>query len=293
MKDFEYFAPKTVEEALALLSQYREESKVIAGGQSLLILMRQGLVAPKYLIDIKGIPSLDYISFDREEGLRIGSLCTHRTIEKSSVVQDKFSVLADMELKLASVQTRNWGTIGGNLCHNEPAGDPAPVLIALNGKLKIASLSKERTIAAGEFPTDYFETVLEDDELLTEIQVPNPPPYTGTVYTKFTKREGDMAIVGVAVSITLSSRNGTCNNARIALGAVGPVPMRARRAEDMLVGKEIKDNLLEQAAQAAAEEAKPVSDIHASADYRRELVKVLVKRVAREALDKAKKAQFN
>ena len=290
MKDFEYFAPKTVKEALTLLSQYGGESKVIAGGQSLLILMRQGLVTPKYLIDIKGIPSLDYISFDREEGLRIGSLCTHRTIEKSPVIRDKFSVLANMELKLASVQTRNWGTIGGNLCHSDPAGDPAPVLIALDGKLKIASFCRERTIAAEEFSTDYLETVLDDDELLTEIQVPNPLPHTGTAYSKFTKREGDMAIVGVAVSITLSSTNGTCNNARIALGVVGPVPMRAKRAEKMLVGKQIEHDLLEQAAQLAAEEAKPVSDIHASAEYRRELVKVLVKRVARQALDKSEKA---
>ncbi len=290
IKDFKYFLPKTVEEALTLLSRYGEESKVIAGGQSLLTLMRQGLFAPRYLIDIKSIPSLDYISFDKPEGLKIGALCTHRAIEKSAVVRDKFRILADMELKVASVQTRNWGTIGGNLCHAEPAGDPAPVLIALNGKLKIAGLSRERTVAAEEFSRDYFETVLDHEEILTEIQVPSPPPYTGTAYTKFTKREGDMAITGVAVSITLSSTNGTCTDARIALGAVAPVPMRAKRAEEILVGKEINDNLLEQAARAAAEEAEPVSDIHASAEYRRELVEVLVPEVTREALAKAKKA---
>lgn len=289
IKDFEYFAPKTIEEALALLSQYKEESKVIAGGQSLLILMRQRLVAPKYLIDIKSISSLDYISFNKNEGLRIGALTPHRAIEKSPVIRERFSVLAEMELKVASVQTRNWGTIGGNLCHGDPAGDLAPVLIALNGKLKMTSLRGEKAIAVEDFSTDYFETALKPDDILTEIQVPNPPPYTSTAYTKFTQREGDMAIVGTAVSITLSSVNGLCKDARIALGAVAPVPMRAKRAERVLVGKEITDELLEEAAQVAAEEAKPISSVHASEEYKRELVKVLVKREGRKALKRATK----
>lgn len=289
IKEFKYFLPKTVEAALTLLTRYGEESKIIAGGQSLLILMRQGLLAPKYLIDIKNIPSLDYISLDKQEGLKIGALCTHRAIEKSPVVRDKFRLLADMESKLASVQTRNWGTIGGSLFQG-PAGDPTPVLIILNGKLKITGLSQERIVAAEELDTGYRQTVLEQDEVLTEIQVPKPPPYTGTAYTKFTKREGDMAIAGVAVSITLNPANGTCTDARIALGAVAPTTMRAKRAEEILVGKEIKDNRLEQAASAAAEEAEPISDVRGSAEYRRELIMVLIKRVTREALAKAKQA---
>ena len=290
IKDFEYFAPKTVEEALTLLSQYKDENKVIAGGQSLLILMRQGLVAPKYLIDIKGISSLDYIRHDAKEGLRIGALTPHWTIETSPVIRNGFGVLAEMEKRLASVQTRTWGTIGGNLCHGDPAGDPAPVLIALNGKLKITSLRGERVVAVKDFSTDYFETVLEPDEILTEIQVPNPPPHTGTAYTKFAKRVGDMAIVGTAVSITLSSKNGTCKDSRIALGAVASVPMQAKRAGKVLEGKEVTDELLEEAARVASEETSPVSDIHASEEYKRELVKVLVKQVAKEALERAKKA---
>jgi len=290
IKDFEYLAPKTVEEVLTLLSQYKEESKVIAGGQSLLILMRQGLVAPKYLIDIKGISSLDYIHLDAKEGLRIGALTSHWTIETSQVIRNGFGVLAEMEKKLASVQTRNWGTIGGNLCHGDPAGDLAPVLIALNGKLKISSLRGERAVDVEDFLTDYFETVLKPDEILTEIQMPNPPPHTGTAYTKFTKRVGDMAIVGTAVSIILGSKNGTCKNSRIALGAVAPVPMRAKEAEKVLEGKELTDELLEEAARVASEEARPISDIHASEEYRRELVKASVKQVAREALERAKRA---
>lgn len=290
IRDFEYFAPKTVEEALTLLSQYNEESKVIAGGQSLLVLMRQGLVSPKYLIDIKGISALDFINLDKNEGLRIGALTPHRAIEKSPVIRNGFAVLSEMELKLASVQTRNWGTIGGNLCHADPAGDPAPVLIALNGKLKLASLSGERTVAVEDFSTDYFETVLRHGELLTEIQVPNPPPRTGAAYSKFNIIENDMGIASTAVSITLNPKNETCSDARIVLGAVSSVPMRAKEAEKVLVGKEISDALLVKAGQIASEETEPITDVLASEEYKRELVRVLVKRVAREALDRARRA---
>jgi carbon-monoxide dehydrogenase medium subunit len=289
ISDFEHFAPKTLEEALALLSKYGEECKVIAGGQSLLILMRQGLVAPEYLVDIKGISSLSYINLDKNEGLRIGALTTHRDIEKSPVIQNGFAVLSEMELKLASVQTRNWGTIGGNLSHADPAGDPAPVLIALNGKLKMVGPDGERTVAAEDFSTDYFETDLRPGELLAEIQVPNPPPRTGTAYTKFNIIENDMGIVSVGVSITLNPKDDTCDNVRIALGAVAPVPMRAREAEKVLVGKKVSDALLVEAGQVAAGEAEPVEDVLASEEYKRELVRVLVKRVGKEALERARR----
>jgi carbon-monoxide dehydrogenase medium subunit len=287
IRDFEYFAPKTLKEALPLLDKYRDEGKVIAGGQSLLILMRQGLVAPEYLIDIKGISELSYIKSDAKEGLRIGALTPHRAIEKSPVMKNGFAVLADMERRLASIQTRNWGTIGGNLCHGDPAGDPAPVLMALNATLRMASLGGERTVPAEDFTLDYFETALEPGELLTEIQVPVPPPHTGTAYTKFNIIESDLATVGVAVSITLGSSDGMCSDVRIGLGAVAPAPMRAKQAEEVLRGKKITDALLKEAGEIASTEAEPISDIQASEEYRRELVKVLVKRVGKEALAKA------
>ena len=176
MKDFEYFAPKTVEESLSLLSQYKGEAKIIAGGQSMLVVMRQGLLAPEYVVDIKGITALDYITYDEKEGLRIGALTTHRAIEKSPIIQKHFRVLSEMERNLATIQTRNWGTIGGNLCHGDPAGDPAPVLIALDAKLKLKSLSGERIVAMEEFSKDILEVDLEPDEMLIEIQVPTPKP---------------------------------------------------------------------------------------------------------------------
>lgn len=290
IRDFEYLSPKTLKEALALLDEHRDECKVIAGGQSLLILMRQGLLSPEYLIDIKGISELDYIKADAKEGLRIGALTTHRAIEKSPAMKNGFSVLAEMEHRLASIQTRNWGTIGGNICHGEPAGDPAPVLIALNATLSTASLEGERNMALEDFCLDYFETALQPGELLTEIQVSATPAHTGTAYSKFNIIESDIATVGVAVSVTLASGDGKCRDARIVLGACGPTPMRAKQAEEVLRGKKITDKLLKEAGRVASQEAEPISDISASEEYRRELAKVLVARVGKEALARARQA---
>jgi CO/xanthine dehydrogenase FAD-binding subunit len=288
--DYEYFAPKTAKEAFSLLSQYKEKAKMIAGGQSMLVIMKQGLVAPEYLIDIKGISALDYIKYDEGKDLRIGALTVHRAIEKSEVVQKHFGVLSEMERNLATIQTRNWGTIGGNLCHGDPAGDPAPILIALKAKLKVASLRGERIIEVEEFSKDYLEVDLKPDEMLTEIQVPTPPPHTGTAYEKLMVMKGDMGIIGAAVSITLKPGDGVCQDARIALGSAASVPLRAKKAEGKLIGKELNDALLAEASEVAATEAAPPADVHGSAEYRREMVKVFVKRVARIALERAKAA---
>jgi len=290
IRDFEYFSPKTLKEALALLDEHQDECKVIAGGQSLLILMRQGLVSPEYLIDIKGLSELDYIESDAKEGLRIGALTTHRAIEKSAAMRNGFGVLAEMEHRLASIQTRNWGTIGGNLCHGEPAGDPAPVLIALNATLSTAGLKGKRDMPVEDFSVDYFETALHPDELLTEIQVPAVPPHTGTAYAKFNVIESDIATVGVAVSITLGSGDGVCKDVRIVLGACAATPLRAKQAEEVLRDKKITDKSLKEAGQMASQEAEPIADISASEEYRRELVKVLVARVGKEALARARQA---
>jgi len=289
IKDFEHFAPKTLKEALALLAKYGDDCKVICGGQSLLILMRQGLVDPKYIIDIKGISELNYIKDDKD-GLKIGATTTHRAIEKSPVIRKKYPVLAEMETRLASIQTRNWGTIGGNVCHGDPAGDPVPVLIALNATLSMAGTKGTRSMPVENFCLDYFEIALEPGELLTEIKLPVPPPRTGTVYTKFNVIESDLATVSVAVSLTLGSGDGVCQNVRIALGAVAPTAIRAKKAEKVLKGKKITEALLTQAGEVAATETEPISDIYASEEYRLELVKVLVPRMTKEAMARAKKA---
>jgi carbon-monoxide dehydrogenase medium subunit len=288
IKNFEYFAPKTIKEALTLLSQNKEKAKIMAGGQSLLVVMKQGLFTPEYLIDIKGISELDYISYDEKESLRIGALTIHRDIENSPIIQKHFRVLSEMEGNLALIQTRNWGTIGGNLCHGDPAGDPATVFIVLKAKLKLTSLDQERIIDMEEFSTDYLEVSLEPGEILTEIQVPTPPSHTGTAHEKLMVMKGDMGIVGAAVSITLSLEDNICKDARIVLSNAASIPFRAREAEKRLIGNVINDDLLAEVSQAASVEADPPADIHGSAEYRREMVEVFVRRAARKALERAK-----
>jgi CO/xanthine dehydrogenase FAD-binding subunit len=288
MKDFEYVAPKTVEETLSLLSQYKEESKIIAGGQSMLVVMRQGLLAPEVVIDIKNLPGLDYITYNEREGLNIGALTTHRAIEKSQIIRKRFRALSEMETTLATIQTRNWGTIGGNLCHGDPAGDPALVLIALNANLKLRSLAGERIVAMEKFSKDMLEVDLWPDEMLLEIQVPIPKPRTGTAHEKLMMMHGDAGIVGAAVSIILSAKDGICEEARIAMSNVAPIPWRAREAEKRLIGKAINDGLLAEVGRVASEEVEPTSDVHASVEYRKEMVKVFVKRAGRRALERAK-----
>jgi carbon-monoxide dehydrogenase medium subunit len=288
MKDFEYFAPKTLDEALSLISQYKGEAKIIAGGQSILVVMRQGLLASEYVVDIKRVSALDYMIYDERNGLRIGALTTHRAIEKSPLIQKHFRVLSEMERNLATIQTRNWGTIGGNLCHGDPAGDPAPVLIALDAKLKLKSLSGERIVAMEGFSKDMLEVDLEPDEMLTEIQVPTRRPHTGVAHEKLMVMQGDAGIVGAAVSITLEPKDGVCEDARIVISNAASVPMRVREAEKRLIGKVVDAPLLIEAGKIASAEADPPSDVHASAEYRREMVKVFVGRAAGRAFEIAK-----
>lgn len=286
---FDYLAPKTVKEALSLLSKYKDEAKLIAGGQSMLVVMRQRLLAPEYVIDVKGLTDLEYIKYDEKQGLKIGALTIHRDIEKSPVIKKHFGVLSEMEGNLATIQTRNWGTIGGNLCHGDPAGDPAPVLISLKAKLKLVSSAGERVIDTEEFSKDYLEVALGPGEMLAEIQIPTPAPHTGTAYEKLMVMKGDMGVVGAAVSITLDAKGG-CQDARIALSNCSSVPLRAKKAEKVLIGKTINDALLAEAGEVASGEADPPADVHGSVEYRREMIKVFVKRVAQIALEKARAA---
>lgn len=288
IKDFIYLRPGNLKEALQMLSDHQEECKVIAGGQSLLILMRQGLVTPKYLIDIKNLNELNYIRIDSNEGLKIGATTTHRSIEKSPLIRERFTILSEMERGLASIQTRNWGTIGGNLCHGEPAGDPAPVLIALGAKLKMASSTNERIMDMEDFSLDYFETALYKNELLLEIQIPFLPPRLAIAFEKFTIIQNDMAISSVASSVSLDDDGYSLKDVRIVLGGVAPIPKRVKKVEEMLVGKRLSDDLIEKVSKVASEEAEPISDIHASEDYRRELVNVLTKRTLRKAWERAR-----
>ncbi|MBP1731604.1 MAG: carbon monoxide dehydrogenase medium chain, partial [Deltaproteobacteria bacterium] len=239
-----------------------------------------------YLMDIKRLNELNYIKYEKKDGLKIGATTTHRAIEKSDVVAKNYPILVDMEHKLASIQVRNWGTIGGNLAHADAAGDPAPVLIALDASVKVGSAKGERTLPLEEFYTDLFETAMEPGEMILEVQVPTPAPKTATMYQKFNLLESDQGIVAVAVTITMEGD--ACKAARIILGNAGSTPVRAKKAEAVLVGKKPTDALFEKAGEAAAEECEPVGDIHASEEYRRHLIKVLTRRMAKAAFEQAK-----
>jgi aerobic carbon-monoxide dehydrogenase medium subunit len=286
ISDFTYLKPGSMKEALQMLAEHQDDCKVICGGQSLLVIMRQGLVSPEYVIDIKGIKETDYVTYDAKDGLKIGQNCTHRVIEKSDAVKKNYPVLVEMEEKLASIQVRNWGTIAGNLAHGDPAGDPAPVLIALGAKVKVANTKGERTIALDEFYPDLFETNMEHDELIVEVIVPPLGPKTGVKYQKFNLLDSDMGMCAVAVSVTMDGD--TCKDAKVVLGSAAPTVIRAKNAEKVLIGAKLDDSVFEKAGEAAAAECSPVSDIHASEEYRRHLIKVLTKRMAKAACEQAK-----
>lgn len=288
MKDFEYFVPKTVKEAISLLGTLKGDTKIFAGGQSMLVLMKQNMLTPENLVDIKGVTELNYMNYDKGKGLMIGSLTTHSTIEKSPIIKKQYPVLAEMEDNVAAVQTRNYGTIGGNVCHGEPAGDPSVVFIALNAKLKLVGGKGERVINSEDFYKDTLEVDLKPDEILTEIQVPPIPPNTGVAHEKLMFQKGDLGIVGAAASVTINPSSGVCEAACIALSNVASTPFRAKSAEKVLVGKVINDKVLEEAAEAMSADISPPSDVHGSEEYRKAMAKVFFKRAVTKALERAK-----
>jgi carbon-monoxide dehydrogenase medium subunit len=280
---FNYLAPTTLDEALSLLSEYRGRAKVIAGGTDLVPkLKRREIRAPEHVIDLKGIPGLDEIKFDAS-GLTLGALVTIGMVESSAKIQQRLGILAQAAQSMASPQVRNRGTIAGNICNAVPSADLAPPLLTLGARLKIVSGKGERTVNIEDFFTGPGQTALDEDEILAEIQLSSIPPNGKGVYLKLTPRRAmDLAIVGVAVVVI--PQDGTCRDIRIALGAVAPTPIRAKKAEAVLKGQKLDDKLIEKAAQTAAGESRPIDDHRASAEYRRDMVEVLVKRAIKQAI---------
>jgi carbon-monoxide dehydrogenase medium subunit len=286
---FEYFGCNTIEEAYSLLSRYKDKARVICGGTDLRVKIQDKKTLPKYLIGLKGIPNLDYIEYDEAKGLRIGTSATLSAVRNSSLIRDKFGILAQAVSQMATPQIRNWATVGGNLCFAAPSADTAPSLIALGAKLVLANREGERIIPLEEFFTGPSETVLGDEELLLEIQVPKMPPQSGGVYIKYGLRKSmSLAIVGVATIIALDSAGQMCQDVRIVLGAVAPTPIRANKAESILRGKRIENKLIDEAAYAAEEEARPISDVRSSVGYRKEMVKILTRKAINQSWEKAK-----
>jgi len=278
LQKFEYFEAKSIGEVCSLLSEYGRNAKLIAGGTDLLVSMKRREVNPKYLINIKDIPELKHVHGDGEF-LKIGALTTLNDIETSPLLRERFPVLVSACHQIGTPQIRNLGTIGGNICNASPSADTAPSLIGLGAKVKIVGLKGERIISLENFFVGPGESVLQESEILVEILVPNSSGDNRGVYLKLPARTAiDVACVGVAVIATLDSKINNILDIKIVLGAVAPTPIRARKAEELIKGEVIREQLVEKVALTAAEEAKPISDIRGSASYRKQMVRVLTKR---------------
>ncbi|HEX9146897.1 MAG TPA: xanthine dehydrogenase family protein subunit M [Candidatus Binatia bacterium] len=282
--EFEYLSPQSLQEACALLVQYGDRAKVLAGGSDVLVKMKDGLIGPAYLVSLKQLDSLKAIRYQRGTGVIIGARATHNEIMNNNILQEKYRSVCEAAHTMAADQIRNIGTIGGNLVNAVPSADLPPILIALGAQARIVGPSRERTIPLEDFFLGPGKTVLENGEILAEIIIPDQPT-TGSNYIKFgLRRAGALAVVGVASSVTL--RDAVCEDVRIVLGAVAPIPIRARQAENILRGKKISRDLINEAGKIAATESKPINDIRGSIEYRRNLVDVLTRRSLKAAIEK-------
>jgi carbon-monoxide dehydrogenase medium subunit len=285
---FEYLEPASLSEAITLLDRYNNRAKIIAGGTDLVIQMRKRKIRPEYVIAISRLTELDYIRFAGNE-LQIGALTTISTLEKATELKEKYPAIPQMALQMATPGIRNMATLGGNLSNAAPSADSAPILIALSAKVKIKSPQGERILPLKDFCTGPGSTCLEKNELLTEIQIPLPPPHTGAVYLKQQARgAGDTAMAGVAIALTLEPQEEVCREVTIVLGAVAAKPIRVMGAEQVLKGKKLEDKLLEESSVVASKWAKPKSDFHVPMAYRIAMVEVFTRRALREALKLAR-----
>lgn len=281
MKNFSYFAPRSLPEAHEILTGQAEGSFLMAGGTDLMMQMKSKAIAPKCVVDLKGL-GLNYIE-PMEDGVAIGATTTLHEIETSSLVRERFPVLAATTEEMSCYSIRNMGTLGGNLCNASPSADTAPPLIVLGANAKINGPEGERVVPVEDLFTGPGQTVLKGGDILTEIQIPPLPPGAGAVYLKYKRNEGmDLALVGVAVCLVMDESKAVCQDARIALGAVAPVPMRVPEAEAVLQGNALEEDTFEQAAVKAREAAEPITDVRGSADYRAGLVKALTLDVLRQ-----------
>jgi aerobic carbon-monoxide dehydrogenase medium subunit len=279
---FEYFAPSTLEEALEILGRYGDEAKVLAGGQSLIPLMKLRFAAPAALVDINRLPGLDRLA-EEDGGLRIGALVRHKACEQSELLGGRWGTLGDAAPLISDPIIRNLGTVCGSLAHADPQGDWGSALLAMDAEVVAQGPDGSRTIPLGELFQGPFVTSLEPTEIITEVRVPDPGPVAGGTYRKLERKVGDFATVGVAVHVALD--DGRVGRAGIALTAVGPTNLRATAAEQALVGSELDEEAIREAARLAAEAAQPHSDTRGSAEYKRTVVRVFTERALRAAAE--------
>jgi carbon-monoxide dehydrogenase medium subunit len=276
---FEFYQPTTLHEASRLIKANGAGGRFLAGGTDLVIAMKEKGLLPKYLVDLKRVPGLSGIRENKDGSITIGALTTLREIEVSPLLKKQYPFLCQSAAEVGSIQIRNRATIGGNMANATPSADTAPSLIALNVTVTIVGASGERTLRLEDFFKGPGQTVMSAEEILTEMTIPKTAPTLVGEYIKFSPREMmDLAYVGVAVVYNLSANEKKCEGVRIVLGAVAPTPMRAKRAEAVLEGQFLTEDVAESVGAIAAEEAKPISDVRSSADYRRAMVGAMTKR---------------
>jgi carbon-monoxide dehydrogenase medium subunit len=284
MIPFEYRTPKTLKEVHAALKEFGGDSKLIAGGTALVIMMKQRLVRPSCLVALRSVRGLNGIEV-KDGGLSIGGLATHREVESSALVRRRLPMLAETYHHVATIRVRNMATVGGGLAHADPNQDPPPSLIALGATVKATSANASRVIPLDGFFKDYYETVLNPDEIITEVFVPKVAPNTGAAYIKFLPRTADdYATVSAAAVLTLDKSKKTIADVRIALGSVGVTPIRATEAEAVLRGQPLKAEAFAEAGEKAKGAVDPVSDFRGSAGYKKDMAAVFVRRALEKAL---------
>ncbi len=287
MRRFEYLEARTLRQAVRMLQQHGQQARIVAGSTDFLVRWRAGFWHPDYVVNIQHVPGLSRVAYSARNGLRLGALVTIQTLEQHPAIRRHYPALAAAAASFAGVQVRNLATVGGNICNASPSGDTLPALLVYGAECRLSGPDGSRQVPLDELFTGPGQTVLAQDEVLTEITLPPPPRNTGSLYIKHSPRGAmDIATVGVASAVSVDG-SGVCTDASIALGAVAPTPLRARGAEDMLRGRTLGPELLQAAAEQAMSQASPIDDVRGTASYRREMVGVLTRRTLERAAEAA------
>ena len=282
---FDYHSPKTIDEAIKLLDDLGEDAKVLAGGHSLIPMMKWRLAEPAHLVDISRLSDLSYIK-ENENYLCIGAMTTETALETNQLISEKYNILKDTSEVIADPLVRNLATLGGNIAHGDPANDHPATMLALNAIVVVCGPNEsKREINIDDFFLGPLWTALQENEILTEIRIPKPQNDTGGCYLKLERKVGDYAIAAVAVNLEFD--NGQCKSAGIALTNVGPTPVRAKSAQNSLIGTDVTDEAIFQACELAAEASQPIGDHRGSEDYKRGVIKTLTGRAIRKAKSRA------
>ena len=284
--EFTHLQAESLEDACALLAAHGGEGRILAGGTDVLVKMKHRRLTPAYLVNIKGIPGLDHIEYEPGVGLRVGALATIEAVKRSLDVRKRYPVLHQAAAYMATIAIRNRATLAGNICNGSPSAETAPALIVLDAKVRIVGAGGERTVSVEDFFTGPGSTILQTGEVVAEIVVPEPPAGSAAVYEKHSLRRMDVAMVGVAALVV--PEGDLVGDVKIVLSAVAPTPIRARKAEDILRGQTPTAGLIAEAARAAAQEARPISDIRGSAESRKSIVEALTGQVVHQAVKAAK-----